>query len=101
MVPRATRPTTRERVGRVVDLAHAAERRIDRFFWLLVLADVLNLETSGDPRPSSARPLVVSSRPIACATVVASTPSASRPQRSCLSTDLTVRWEATPGVPAP
>jgi len=44
-------PDLRERVLRFVDFALTAERRIDRFFWLLAIAEALNLETKGDPAP--------------------------------------------------
>jgi hypothetical protein len=44
-------PDLRERVLRFVDLALAAERRIDRFFWLLATAEAINVGPKGDPAP--------------------------------------------------
>jgi hypothetical protein len=48
---RADSPDLRERVLRFVDLALAAERRIDRLFWLLAVADEINTHTKSDPAP--------------------------------------------------
>jgi len=44
-------PDLRARVLRFVDLALAANRCIDRLFWLLATADAIHLETHGDPAP--------------------------------------------------
>src|SRR5262249_11550629 len=49
--PKNDTPDLRERVLRFVDLALASDRRIDRFFWLLTIAEELNRETKGDPAP--------------------------------------------------
>jgi hypothetical protein len=48
---RADSPNLRERVLRFVDLALAAERRIDRLFWLLAVADEINTHAKSDPAP--------------------------------------------------
>jgi hypothetical protein len=48
---RADSPDLRERVLRFVDLALAAERRIDRLFWLLAVADEINTHAKSDPAP--------------------------------------------------
>jgi hypothetical protein len=44
-------PDLRARVLRFIDLALAAERRIDRLFWLLATADAITLASQGDPAP--------------------------------------------------
>ena len=48
---RADIPDLRERVCRFVDRALAAERRIDRLFWLLAVADEINAHAKPDPGP--------------------------------------------------
>jgi hypothetical protein len=44
-------PDVRDRVLRCVDLALAAERRVDRLFWLLAVADEINSHAKSDPTP--------------------------------------------------
>jgi hypothetical protein len=48
---RADGPNVRERVLRFVDLALAADRRIDRLFWLLAVADEIICHAKGAPAP--------------------------------------------------
>jgi hypothetical protein len=48
---RADVPDVRERVIRFVDLALAADRRIDRLFWLLTVADDINTHAKDAPAP--------------------------------------------------
>jgi hypothetical protein len=46
---RVDTPDLRERVLRFADLALAAELRVDRLFWLLAVADEINLHAKSDP----------------------------------------------------
>ena len=48
---RANLPDVCARVLRFVDLALAADRRIDRLFWLLAVADEINSHAKGQPAP--------------------------------------------------
>ena len=48
---RSDTPGVRERVLRFVDLALAADRRIDRLFWLLAVADEINCHAKDTPAP--------------------------------------------------
>jgi hypothetical protein len=48
---RASEADPQARVLRFVDLALAAERRVDRIFWLLAVADEINTHAKGDPAP--------------------------------------------------
>ncbi len=48
---RADVPDVRERVLRFVDLALAADRRIDRLLWLLAIADEINTHAKDAPAP--------------------------------------------------
>ena len=48
---RAEVPDPRARVLRFVDLALAAERRVDRLFWLLAVAGEVDTHAKGDPAP--------------------------------------------------
>ncbi len=50
-VARAGTPDLRERVLRFVDLALAADRRIDRLFWLLAVADEISSQAKTPPAP--------------------------------------------------
>jgi hypothetical protein len=44
-------PEVRERVLHFVDLALAADRRVDRLFWLLTVADEIDAHAKADPAP--------------------------------------------------
>jgi hypothetical protein len=44
-------PDPRARVLRFVDLALAADRRVDRLFWLLAIADEINAHAETEPAP--------------------------------------------------
>ncbi len=44
-------PDVRERVLRFVDLTLAADRRIDRLFWLLAVADEISRHAKDAPAP--------------------------------------------------
>jgi hypothetical protein len=48
---RADTPDLRHRILRFADLALATELRLDRLFWLLAVADEINLYASSDPGP--------------------------------------------------
>jgi hypothetical protein len=48
---RASEADPRARVLRFVDLALAAERRVDRLFWLLTVADEISTNAKSDPAP--------------------------------------------------
>ena len=48
---RSDTPDLRERVLRFVDLALAADRRIDRLFWLLAVADEISHHAKDAPAP--------------------------------------------------
>jgi hypothetical protein len=50
-VARASEADLRARVRHFVDRALAVDRRVDRLFWLLAVADEINLHAKADPAP--------------------------------------------------
>ena len=79
---RADSPDLRDRVLRFADLALATDRRVDRLFWLLAVADDINTHAA-TRRPSSTPPRAASTPPIACPTASARKPCASSSPASC------------------